>query len=97
MHDNGVCSRSGRGAGSELGVGNPTLFFERSLNFPSNHVFQHSNEGNFRVHCPRASHKGILRRGGTASRPPHRTVAGDVWSAAHTDLLTLDIMTVVPN
>jgi hypothetical protein len=85
MQDNGVCSRSGRRAVSELDADNPTYFFELPLDFPSNHVLQQSNEPNVRVHCPQASHKGILRRGGTASRPPHRTVDGDGWSAAHTD------------
>jgi hypothetical protein len=80
-----VCSESRRRARSELDVDNPIQFFEVPLDFPSNHVPQHSNEGNVRVHCPQASHKGILRRGGTSSLPPRRTVDGDEWSAAHTD------------
>jgi len=80
MQDNGAYSRSGRRTVSKLDVGNPTEFFELPLDFPSNHVLQQSNEGNGTVHCPQASHKGILRHGGTSSHPPHRTVDGDGWS-----------------
>jgi len=36
-------------------------------------------------HCPQASNKGTLRRGGTASHHAHWTVDGDGWSAANTD------------
>jgi hypothetical protein len=97
MQDKGVYNRSGRQTVLKLDVGNPTEFFELPLDFPSHHVLQQSNEGNRIVHCPQASHKGILQRGGTSSRLFHRTIEGDVWPSAHKTILTLDKITVVPN